>query len=123
MNLLVDTNCALYLLGGDQTLADFLDGKVLHVSFITELELLSYPSLNDSEESAIREFLSDCFIVDINASIKQQTIRFRRGEGLKLPDSIIAATSASLGIPLLTADADFKSVAGLEVIFYSDDGK
>jgi predicted nucleic acid-binding protein len=40
--LLLDTNAILYVLGADETLAAFLNGKELYVSIITELELLSY---------------------------------------------------------------------------------
>jgi predicted nucleic acid-binding protein len=41
-SLLLDTNTVLYLLAGDETLAEFLNGKKLYISIITELELLSY---------------------------------------------------------------------------------
>lgn len=38
--LFIDTNIALYLLNGDETLSTFLYGKELYISVITELELL-----------------------------------------------------------------------------------
>jgi predicted nucleic acid-binding protein len=38
----VDTNIILYLLSGDITLAELLNGKQIYISFITQLELLSY---------------------------------------------------------------------------------
>lgn len=40
--ILVDTNIILYLLKGNDTLEDLLQGKSLHVSFITELELIGF---------------------------------------------------------------------------------
>ena len=40
--LFLDTNIILYLLNGDQTLAELLNGKQLYISVITELELLAY---------------------------------------------------------------------------------
>jgi predicted nucleic acid-binding protein len=43
--LLLDTNAVLYVLGGDETLAAFLNGKELFLSIIAELELLSYKKL------------------------------------------------------------------------------
>ncbi len=46
MNILIDTNIALYLLGGDNRIAEVLEGQVVHVSFITELELLGYPNIS-----------------------------------------------------------------------------
>jgi predicted nucleic acid-binding protein len=38
----VDTNIILYLFGGDKTIAELLNGKQIYISFITQLELLSY---------------------------------------------------------------------------------
>lgn len=40
--IFIDTNIAIYLLGGDTSLAAILHQKVLYVSFITQLELLGY---------------------------------------------------------------------------------
>jgi predicted nucleic acid-binding protein len=37
---------------------------------------------------------------------------------LKLPDSIIAASSIFLQIPLITADKEIKNVEGLNIIYY-----
>ena len=48
--IFVDTNIILYLLNGDETIADLLDGKQIYISFITELELLSFKNLNDTEQ-------------------------------------------------------------------------
>ena len=46
---LLDTNAILYILNGDQTLADFLFGKDLYTSIISEMELLSYKDITDQE--------------------------------------------------------------------------
>lgn len=35
--MLIDTNIALYLLGGDTTLRDLLNGRPVHVSFVAEM--------------------------------------------------------------------------------------
>ena len=47
MNILIDTNIALYLFGGDEQVAGVLDGQVVYVSFVTELELLGYPGMTE----------------------------------------------------------------------------
>lgn len=39
--ILIDTNIALYYLGGDTTIKDILAIREINLSFITELELLS----------------------------------------------------------------------------------
>lgn len=101
--MLIDTNIALYLLGGDTTLRDLLDGRSVHVSFVTEMELLSYPSLSPAEREHVHDFLGDCAIFDLSTNVKQHAIRFRRWH-----DALIASTADVLGQPFLTADRDFE---------------
>lgn len=57
-------------------------------------------------------------IVDINPVIKDYTIKLRQKYAMKLPDSIIAATSLYLNTPLITADTDFKKVEELDLILF-----
>jgi predicted nucleic acid-binding protein len=118
MNILVDTNIALYLFGGDEQVSGVLDGQVVHASFVTELELLGYPGIAIEEEKLIRHFLDDCVVIDLNGQIKSKTIQLRRQYGLKLPDSIIAATACYLGIPLFSADMDFRAVKEIDLMVY-----
>ncbi|MGC4128269.1 MAG: type II toxin-antitoxin system VapC family toxin [Bergeyella sp.] len=117
-DLLLDSNIILYFLNGDTTLADFLEDKQMFVSFITEMELLSFKGLSNEEEKHIQQFLSECKIININSEIKAEAIRIRRNFGKKLPDSIISATSIFMEIPLITADSDFKKIEGIELIYY-----
>ena len=119
-SFLIDTNIALALLGGNQDLSDILQGSQIHVSFITQLEILGYKGITPKDQQAARNFLNDCFIVDINDEIKKYTIQIRQKHSLKLPDSIIAATSVFLDIPLLTADKDFRKVTGLNLLLYQN---
>lgn len=116
--LFVDTNAVLYLLGGDKTLAEFLEGKNLYLSFITQLELLAFRQLSESEEELIRQFIDECTIIDINDQIKEKVIDIRRKYGVKLPDCIIMASAVYLDIPLITADSDFKKVTELNLVYY-----
>lgn len=66
----------------------------------------------------IKELIKNCFVVDINQDIKDLAIWFRRNFKLKLPDSVIAASSHYYKIPLLTADKQFKVITDLELILY-----
>ena len=116
--IFADTNILLYLLNGDETLADFLEGKQLYMSFITQLELLSYGELSESEQDIIEDMLKQCVIIDINAPIKQKTIQLRRQYKIKLPDSIIMATAIYLDLPIITADDGFKKVEELNLVYY-----
>ncbi len=116
--LFLDTNIVIYFLSVDNTLAEFIDKKTIYVSFITQLELLSYPRLSSSEEDRINHFLSNCVVVDINSTIKKSVINIRRSYRLKLPDSIIIATALHFDLPLVTSDNAFNKVEELETVYY-----
>jgi len=51
--LLLDTNVALYLLRGDHSAADALDGQEVFISFITRMELLSKPGMTKAETKQV----------------------------------------------------------------------
>jgi len=116
--LFLDTNIILYLLQGDKTLTEVLNNKQFYISFITQLELLSFPGLTRKDLKVINELLGECVIIDINSEIKDLTVKYRKNYKLKLPDSIIAATSLYLDITLMTADTDFKKMKDLDLILY-----
>ena len=118
-NLVADTNIILYLFNGDQRISEILSGKQLYISFVTELEILSYRELSKSGLIKAKQFLSQCKIIDINAMIKKKSIEIRKTFSIKLPDSIIAATAIYLELPLITADSDFKRIRELELIHYN----
>jgi predicted nucleic acid-binding protein len=57
-------------------------------------------------------------IENISEEIKFNTIRLRKSSNLKLPDSIIAATSVALNIPIVTSDKQLSAVKDLNVILF-----
>ncbi len=116
--LFLDTNIILYLLNGDETLATMLNMKQLYISIITELELLAYKNVIKNETAIIKDFVSQCKIININNTIKEETIRIRKTYQTKLPDSIIIASALYLDLPLITADSDFKKVEELSLVLY-----
>jgi predicted nucleic acid-binding protein len=116
INLMIDTNAAIYLLNGNIELAQLLDEKNIIISFITELELLSKPGLTLAEKKIIKSFLNDCTIYDINAIIKDRVIDLKQSIKIKLPDAIIASTALWLNVPLVSADADMKKIKSLNLI-------
>ena len=117
--LVIDTNIALYLLSGDKKLAGILDSSQIYVSFITELDLLGYKNITPSEQKGVKEFLSECIIIDINDSIKSHVVQIRKSYSVELPDSIIAATALFLEMPLFSADKDYKRISGFPLLLYS----
>ena len=117
-SLLLDTNIVLYLLDGDQTLVSLLQEKQLYLSFISELELLSYKGISEQEAVTIKRFVKECIVVDMASDIKDICIKLRRKYSLKLPDAIIAATARFLNIPLVSADQDFIKIKEADIFYY-----
>jgi predicted nucleic acid-binding protein len=115
---LLDTNAVLYILAGDEVLADFLFGESLYISIITEMELLGYQDISEQEKEQIKEMLSDFIILNIDKEVKEKTIEIKKQTRLKLPDSIIAASAIVFDMPLITADKQFKTVKNLNLLLY-----
>jgi len=111
--ILLDTNVVLYFLGG--RLTNPLPSGQYFVSVITEIELLSYPSLSPDEEVQIRDFLSKITVVGIESNIKELAIALRKQYRLKLPDAIIAATAQSLNATLFTNDVRLANLSGINI--------
>ena len=86
------------------------------VSFITELELLSFPELTEVEEKNINSLLSYFSIINFNDVIKDMTIKIRKKYRLKLPDSIIVATAIVENAALVTSDRQLKKIEELKVL-------
>lgn len=111
MTGLLDTNVALYLLGG--RLASPLPRGSYGISVITEMELLAWPSLTEQEEQKVREFLTTITICELTASIRARAVALRKGQHLKLPDAVVCATAMEFGVELWTNDAGLAKVLGL----------
>jgi predicted nucleic acid-binding protein len=115
-DFLVDTNVLIYLQNGVAGIDKILGGKDIYVSYITEMELLSFPKLSKEQLHALELLLDDCFIIDMNQEIKELAIELRRTEKLKLPDAIIAASSIAFNLPIITADKQFSKIKVLDII-------
>lgn len=116
--LFVDTNILLYYLKGNEEVVELISDKDLTISFITELELLSFPFLTTETEREVKGLLSNCTIIDLKQDIKNITIELRRKFHLKLPDSIIAASAHYYSLPFITADKAFKKLEEMNIIIY-----
>jgi predicted nucleic acid-binding protein len=116
--ILLDTNVILYLLNVNTDIRDILNKKQFYISFITELELLGYKDLTAPDKEKIKEFIKECTIIDVNASIKNKVVEIRINHKIKLPDALVAATAYFLDIPLLTADKGLSALNDMSVLLY-----
>ena len=117
-SIVLDTNIILYLLGGNKDLFSILNEMELFVSIISEIELLGFKGLSQSDKKKINLFLSECTIVPLNTEVKDICIAIKQKDKSKTPDAIIAATALYLQIPLITADKEFEKMDNLDLFLY-----
>ena len=118
INIFSDTNPLIYLLNGNDDIANILDGKVVWISVISELELFGKKGLTNNDIEQINELLTSCLIADVNPEIKKLTKYLLQQFRIKLPDAIIAATAMYLDLPLLTSDRAFHKIPDLTLILF-----
>lgn len=118
----LDTNAIIYYLDRDPAVVALLDrlfdnvDATFYVSTVTELELYSYPDLNDEEEAGITQLLTDMFVVPLDPRLARYAGYLRRLYRLKTPDSAIAATAILTKTTLLTRNVDdFRQIAHLKL--------
>lgn len=112
----VDTNVLIYLQKGVNGIDLLLEGKDIFVSFITEMEMLSYSKHSTDDLKKTKKLLDDCFIIELNNDIKTSAIELRRNYKFKLPDAIVAATAIFFQIPIITADKKFEVLSELDLL-------
>ena len=78
------------------------------VSIITYMEVYGYEFDNKDEKELIDLLFEELEVVDINRSIADQAIIYRknRHKKIKLPDAVILATANYAGAELVTDDWD-----------------
>jgi predicted nucleic acid-binding protein len=91
-------------------------GCSIALSVISEIELLGKKGIESHEISAIRSLLDDCTILNLTNEIKDIAITIKQRYSIKIPDSIVAATSIYWKLPLVTADADFKKIKDINLV-------
>lgn len=116
IDFLADTNFLIFTSQGNPIVEPFLDYNI-GISFISEMELLGVFSISKIQKSNVQNIINECFVIDMNTEIKKYAIQIKQKYKIKLPDAIIAATAIQYNIPFITADADFKLIKELNLIF------
>lgn len=123
LKYLLDTNTAIYFLknslpeNGKSFLLEKIIAKEVAISFITQIELLSYPSISDNEIKAIKSFINLITVIWPNDYLVDITITIRKKYSLKIPDAIIAATAQKNNLKLITANIkDFIKLTTVEIV-------
>jgi len=71
------------------------------ISIITYIEVM-VGSQNESEEQALRGFLSSFEVLELTAKVANEAISIRKQTRLKIPDSIVYATARTQGCILVS---------------------
>ncbi len=116
IDFLVDTNFLIFTTQENPIVEPFLDYNI-GISFISELELLGVFSISKISKVNLQNVINECFVIEMDSEIKKKTIQIKQKYKIKLPDAIIAATALHYKIPFITADADFKVIKELNLIF------
>jgi predicted nucleic acid-binding protein len=118
-----DTNTCIYFLkklfpvSGEKFIDNLVKESQPSISVVTETELLCRTSENQQELKHLEEFVSDCYIFELDQEIKKEIINIRRDFKVKLPDAMIAATSRMNKLTLLTRNVkDFERIESLKLI-------
>ena len=122
MSYLLDTNTVIYFLQQQFSpeAALFVDELLITskpcFSVITEIELLCWKTASDEDINLIRSFINDSTVIELERSIKYNTVDIRKIHNIKLPDAIIAATALVYNLTLITRNvSDFKNIIGLKL--------
>jgi len=121
-NFLLDTNIFIYHMYNHSEVNSFFSTQSLlysslKYSFISRIELLSYPKLNRNQSDRIIKMLNSFQKVWTNNEIEDLTIKIRKSKKLKIPDAIIAASAIYTDSVLVSRNTnDFKSINDLKII-------
>lgn len=119
---LLDTNIMIYHLGNTLEIDSFFSdvkpiSDKINYSFISNIELLSFPRLTIMEQNKIELLLSMFNKIAFNPEIEKLTIQIRRTKQLKIPDAIIAASAIYSKSTLVTRNTkDFNDIQKLKLL-------
>jgi len=119
----LDTNAIVQLLAGNSDLIKMLSGaSYVATSVICVLEFTCFSGLTAKDKRLFQTFLKRVDVVDLcsdDKALMETITSLRSSTKLKLPDSIIVASSACHSCVLLTADSRLLTLANISTQTYS----
>ena len=123
LNYLCDTNTIIYFLqrqfseAAELYIDELFKREQPVMSTITEIELLSWKSVSETDNEIIKKFIGDSKVIELEPAIKMKASEIRKKTGIKLPDAIIAATALVYNLTLITRNVkDFKKVGEISIV-------
>jgi predicted nucleic acid-binding protein len=121
MGYVIDSNAVIDYLSGQIPISgmSFMNNIINDtpvISIMTQIEVLGFNNPIEIE-ALLNEFIDYSLVIPLNDDIVKTTIEIRKGNKIKTPDAIIAATAIVLDYPLITRNtSDFKKLDGLQII-------
>ena len=116
----VDTNVIINAFAGIKNAVKIIDKNEIHISFVTEIEILSFPRITKIETDIYKKFFLQTYIHDYQPSLKNDVIYFRKKYNLKMADALIISSANHLGIPFITSDKIFTRIEEVPVLIIQD---
>lgn len=113
-NLFLDTNIVIYALQGKRHISSLIEGEKLFLSFVSEIELLSWPGIISQDYDLISRFIRNCQVIEYSSALKEIVIDFRKRYKLKMSDAFVAASAFQFSMPLISADNGFLRIKEIE---------
>lgn len=122
--ILIDTNAYSDLIRGNEKIQVILDAHHVCIPLIVIAELragFQYGSRQDQNEQILKAFLEKVEIIDLNLETTVEYAKIyanlrKAGNPIPTNDIWIAAICEQHKLPLLTLDAHFRFIDGLEII-------
>ena len=87
------------------------------VSAVSQVEVLGYHRLRESDREAFESFFAVAEVLPISQAVVQEAVKLRQLRKMTLGDALVAATAMVHGRELLTHNTrDFDWVPGLRVL-------
>jgi len=124
--ILIDTDILIDAARNVETAKNKLEelnkSSVICISVITQMEML-VGCENKREQKIVEKYLKNFLIIPVTDSISTKAYellkKYRLSHGLLIPDSLIAATSISEEISLITKNQkDYKFISDLKLLKY-----
>ena len=115
--MLIDSNIVIYASQPQYlVLRLFLDSVRRSISIVSYIEALGYHRLTADAEDYITDLFRGSQILLLTNTIAQQAVALRQQRRMGLGDAIIAATTITHNLTLVTHNTeDFRWIAGLEL--------
>lgn len=116
--ILLDSNIVIYSTKPEfSSLRSFLEKETLCVSIVSYVEVLGFHKITDQDKADFEQFFAVTQILQISDEIADSAVRLRQMRKMALGDALIAATSLTKDIALVTGNIkDFNWIDGLLIV-------